>query len=299
MDLRHLRYFVAIADTRHFTRAAEQLGISQPPLSIQIKQLEREIGHPLFYRSRSGVELTDAGHALLPKARSLIAAAVEAIEIARRGARGEVGELRLGLSGSTTFHPAIPDLIRRFRAQYPAIEVKVREAQSAILVEELLDDRLDVALVLEPLVPSPELRAQELLSAPLAVALRQDHPLAANKVIALAALALEPFVLLPRSLGPGWHDLVTAACRDAGFSPRTVQDCTRTTSAVHFVAAGLGVTLVPGWLRSMPVPEVVYRDIANPSPSARIMVMRSSAKRSVTTANFLKMVAHDRPSCSV
>jgi DNA-binding transcriptional LysR family regulator len=291
MDLRHLRYFVMIAETRHFTRAAEQLGISQPPLSIQIRQLEEEIGHPLFNRSRAGVELTDAGRALLPQARSLLAAASESLEIARRGARGEIGELRLGLSGSTPFHPAIPDLIRRFRARYPAIGIQVRETQSAALMDDLLHDRLDIALVLEPLDAGPELKMRELLTMPLAIALSQDHPLAESEVISLPQLSLEPFVLLPRSLGPGWHDLVTSACRDAGFSPRIVQECARTTSAVHFVAAGLGVTLIPGWLRAMPVPGVVYRDIADPTPSAQIMLVHGSRRMSTPARNLLAMVA--------
>ncbi len=274
MELRHLRYFVAVADQLSFTRAAARLGMSQPPLSLQIQQLEREIGVSLLRRPPGKLELTDAGRAFLLHAQETLAAAERATEVARRTARGEIGELRLGLSGSTPHHTAIQKLLRTFRNRYPKVAVSVIETHSLELVRLVRDGRLDAALVLEPRDVSSELLDITVLTDRLMVVLPKYHPLAAQRQIKLAALAGEPFIIVPRTIGPGLHDLIFTACRQAGFSPLVSQESSRTASAVCFVAAGLGVSLVPGWLAGMRAASVVYRPLAGDEPLVRIALIR-------------------------
>ena len=237
MELRHLRYFLAVAEERHFTRAAARLGLSQPPLSLQIRQLEEKIGAPLFRRLARGVELTEAGQALVPHAQAILDAAGKSGGIARRAARGETGELRLGLSGSTPYHPAVPELIRAFRVGYPGVEISIRETHSSELVRAIGESALDVALVLEPL-DHGENSSTGPCTAPLIAVLPQDHA-ARRSTVALKRFAEESFILVPRSIGPGWRPR-DGRCRTAGFS-RMSAGMLAHHFGDPFVAAGLGV----------------------------------------------------------
>lgn len=277
MELRHLRYFLAVAEELHFTRAAQRLGINQPPLSQQIQQLEQELGTPLFHRGAREVSLTEAGRALREDARRLLRDAEQAAERVRRIARGELGRLRLGMINSAPFHPLIPGVIREFRRRYPGVALSLQEAATPHLAAAVAADNVDAAFVRPLLEPQPELHVAPLLEEDLVVALPAGHPLAQRATIALLALSLEPFVLFSRDVGAGLHEEIVRACRQAGFTPRVVQEASQVTSIVNLVASGLGVSLVPASMQQMQIEGVAFRPISRPVPKARLnLICRSS-----------------------
>jgi DNA-binding transcriptional LysR family regulator len=261
MELRHLRYFVAVAEEGHITRAAERLGMQQPPLSQQIKAIEGELGVQLFRRKPRGVELTDAGRALLGDARDILGRLDRALETTRRTARGEEGRISVGVSLTSTFHPFVPQVIRAFRDAYPHVFLNLQEGRNADLIQQLQGERIDVAFVRLPPASPEGLVVVTLLEEPMVLALPSAHPLARrsrSKAIPLKALANETFIAPPSQLSPGIRAAAFAAYRAAGFSPRTGQEVARTTSALSFVAAGLGVSIVPASLQRLRIDGVTY-----------------------------------------
>jgi DNA-binding transcriptional LysR family regulator len=266
MDLRHLRYFVAVAEEGHVTRAAERLGIQQPPLSQQIKALEVELEVQLFRRKPRGVELTEAGESLLADARRILDEVAGALAKARRTARGEQGRVALGFTASAPFHPFVTRTIRDFRAAHPLVAMTLEESGTAELVDGLRSERLDVAFVRSAVVDSEGIAVYELLEEPMVAALPASHRLAmaAGRPLRLAALAGEPFVLYRRAAGPGLYDAIVGACQAAGFSPRVEQEAPRITATLNLVAAGLGVTLVPQSLAGLQAAAIVYRRLGGP-----------------------------------
>lgn len=273
MELRHLRYFVAVADEGHFTRAASQLGIGQPPLSLQIQQLERELGTPLFKRLPRGVVLTDAGRAFAQDARRILRDVEQASEHARRVASGELGRIRVGMINSAPFHPLIPQVIREFRRRYPNVAFSLEERTTPGLVTAVRSDAVDVAFV-RPIHGSDDgLSVQTVLDEDMLVALPAGHALARRKQIDLLALSIEPFVLFSRAVGAGLHDEIVAACRAAGFSPRVVQEASQVTSIVNLVASGLGVSILPASMQHMHTDGVKFRPIKRPVPKARLSLI--------------------------
>lgn len=202
MELRHLRYFVTVAQERHFTRAAERLGIGQPPLSVQIRRLEREIGAPLFRRLSRGVELTDAGELLLGSALQILDQLERTVSDVRRVARGEHGRLLVGFAGATYLQPMVPAIVREFRARYPDVQMSPEQSNTPWLMQGLREGRIDVAFVRPPIDKDDALRTELLLEEDMIAALPHTHPLAqAGESISLAALAGETFILFPRSIG--------------------------------------------------------------------------------------------------
>ncbi|MEW6167747.1 MAG: LysR family transcriptional regulator [Pseudomonadota bacterium] len=279
MELRHLRYFVAVADARHFTRAAEALGIGQPPLSQQIQALERELGTALFTRLPRGVRLTAAGTAFYEDARRILRDAERAAERVRRVARGELGRLRVGMINSAPFHPLVPKVVREFRRQYPGVALTLEEGTTPGLAAAVRDDALDVAFVRPLLINEPGLRCDTLIDEDLVVAFPFGHTLAQRKTVPLLALSIEPFVLFPRSVGAGLYDEIVSACHSAGFSPRIVQETSQVTSIVNLVAAGLGVSIVPASMQQVHTEGVSYRPIRKPAPKARLSLIYRAADR--------------------
>ena len=246
MELRHLRYFVAVAEEGHVTRAAERLGIQQPPLSQQIQALERELDVQLFRRKPRGVELTPAGRALFDEAKAILARATEAVAATKRAARGEAGRIGLGFTSSASFHPFVPRAIRAFRETHPLVAFTLEESGTTELVEALRAETIDAAFVRSPIGAIAELTVHPLLDEPMVVALPSGHRLAGTAApLALAALAGDTFILYRRPVGPGLHDAIIAACDRAGFSPTIGQEAPRMLSTLSLVAAGLGVSLVP------------------------------------------------------
>ncbi|MDR6953915.1 DNA-binding transcriptional LysR family regulator [Ancylobacter sp. 3268] len=300
MELRHIRYFIAVADERNFTRAAARLGIGQPPLSLQIKDLEAEIGTQLFHRVAHGAELTPAGTAFLAAVRAMPDTAAAAIQAARRAARGETGELSVGLTGTAALNPLFPAAIRSFRRTYPDVELRIVEANSVVLLSSLVEGRLDVA-ILRPAESDPEeLREERLIDEPLVAALPAGHPAAqdygaaASRLLDLGMLKEEPFILTPRSVGTSLHDAALAACRAVGFEPRLGQPAPQIASILSLVAAEFGVSLVPASLGELNVPGVVFRRLRAPEPHVGLVVAYRRHRPPQLVLNFAKVAREAR-----
>ncbi|MEI2606782.1 LysR family transcriptional regulator [Erwinia aphidicola] len=270
MELRYLRYFVAVAETRHFTKAAELLNISQPPLSQQIKKLEEEIGTPLLKRLTRGVELTDAGEAFYQDARQILELSANALEKAKGIARGISGQLSIGFASSTAFHPQIFRLLRRFQDSFPAITLLPREENMATLMHELQEGLLDAAFVRLPCESSKAFNLKMIASEKMALVLPQGHRLADAPRLSLAALRAEPLVLFPREVAPSLYEVIISACLRAGFQPDSVQQSPQISSAINMVAAGFGITIIPDSLRSIQLPGVSFHQIEDAALSSDI-----------------------------
>ncbi|OJH42700.1 LysR family transcriptional regulator [Cystobacter ferrugineus] len=270
MELRHVRYFLAVAEEENFTRAAVRVGIGQPPLSQQIRALERELGTPLFRRLPHGAQLTEAGEAFLPEARAMLAQAERAVRAAQRAARGEVGQLRVGFTGSAAFCPLVPAVVRAFRRAHPEVEFSLEEANTTTLLERLAGEELDAAFIRPGRANPQGVRVYSLLEEPMWAVLPSSHPLAQAGAVALAALAREPFVLFPRSAGASLFDEVLSACQRAGFEPNLVQEVSQLASVGNLVAAELGVSVVPASMAQVRVPGVEYLPLVGDAPVARL-----------------------------
>ncbi len=286
MELRHLRYFVAVAEELHFGRAAENLHIAQPPLSQQIQQLERELGFPLFLRAHRRVTLTAAGEVFLQDIRRCLGGIGQAVEAARRADRGETGRLAVGFSTSATFE-FLPALLSRFRAACPDVELALYEMSAAEQIKALGDKRLDVGLA-RPSIAGAGLAVETVLWEPLVAALPEGHPLAARDVIALADLAGEPFVLSPGDPEPSYAAAVTALCAGAGFIPRVVQEAREMPTILSLVAAGLGVSLAPASARNLRRTGLVYRPLSDANARMGLVVAFRRQDPPPTLARFLE-----------
>ena len=264
MELRHLRYFVAVAEEGHVTHAAARLGIQQPPLSQQIRALEEELQVRLLRRLPRGVALTQAGEALLVEARAILRQVDHAVAATRRTARGEAGHIGLGFTSSASFHPFVPQAIRRYREAHPLVALRLEESGTGELADALLADRIDAAFVRSPIGPAPGIAVHSVLEEAMVAALPAGHARAGGvdaRPLALAELAAETFILYRRPLGPGLYDAIIAACQRAGFSPAIGQEAPRMLATLSLVAAGLGVTLVPASMRRLGVDGVAYRPL--------------------------------------
>ncbi|WP_218831902.1 LysR family transcriptional regulator [Bordetella genomosp. 10] len=259
MELRHLRYFIAVAEEEHMTRAAERLGIQQPPLSQQIRDLERELDVQLFDRTPRSVRLNTAGRVFLEEARALLAGAERAAVRARQATRGQIGRIAVGYTSSASLHPRVPQLIRAFHARHPMIALDSQENTTRDLLEAVAGEALDAVFVRASAKRYPALAALVLDQEEMVAALPIEHRLAgARGALALADLAAEPFVLYRREDGPGVQDELLAACARAGFAPRVVADVPRLLSAVTLVASGRGITLLPRSLQALHRESVAY-----------------------------------------
>jgi DNA-binding transcriptional LysR family regulator len=285
VELRHIRYFLAVADEGHFTRAAQKLGIGQPPLSQQIKDLEEEIGAALFHRGPKGAELTTAGRVFQDRVRSVPAEVQGAVEAARRAARGETGTLRVGFTGSAAFNPRVPLAIRTYRRRYPDVELSLREANSNGLVEALRGGSLDVAFLRPEAIDRDGLKLYLLEEEPLIAALASTR-MAHNRPIRLDELAADPFIMTPRALGPTLFDVTIDACRKAGFDPIIGQSAPQVASVLALVAAELGVALVPLSMRDAAIKGVTYHEIKGRKPVTALALAARNNERSPAVTAF-------------
>jgi DNA-binding transcriptional LysR family regulator len=264
MELRHLRYFVAVAEELHFRRAAERLHMSQPPLSQQIRALEDEVGVQLLDRDRRGVALTAPGRAFLAEARNAIGAADHAVETARRVGRGELGDLSVGFVGSTMYG-RVPEFLRAFREERPGVGVRLREMTSSAQIAALAAREIDIGF-LRPPVAAEGITVETLFEEPLVVALPADHRLASRRRVDVRRLREDAIVILSPEDAPGVYAATEATLADAGVVPNVVQTVTELQTAVGLVAAGLGVTFVPASLMTLNRTGIVYRPL---NPKAR------------------------------
>ncbi len=297
MELRHLRYFIAVAEELHFGCAAESLGISQPPLSQQIQALEEEIGARLFERTNRRVELTDAGRLFLDESRQVLAQVDKAVLLARRAHLGELGELKIGFTSSAPFTSTIPSSIHAFRKAYPDVHLDLQEMSSRQVLKALLEESLQVG-VIRPLALPDAVHWVELFREPLVAVLRADHPLAAGSEdgLAIAALAEEPFVFFPRSYGTGLYDQVIALTRQAGFSPRIAQEASEAMTIIGLVSAGLGVSILPASFRRTRVDGVVYRTLSDPEATTAVWLVRRQNEGSPLALSFIDLVTREAAS---
>ncbi|TWC71098.1 LysR family transcriptional regulator [Herbaspirillum sp. SJZ099] len=271
IDLRLLRYFIAVAEEGHLTKAAQRIGIQQPPLSQQIRVLEKELGVTLFNRMPRGMELTESGAALLDDARAILAQVDATVAGVRRIAQGKMGRIAVGFTESASLHPFVPAVIRAFRAAAPDVALTVEETNTAELVEAIRKKQLDLAFVRSPVGDATGIVMETVLVEEMVAALPADHRLAGKghkKSIALSALADESFIMTRRPSGPGLYDTIIAACRSAGFSPRVTQEARKNLSTLSLVAAGLGVAVIPASMMHVSAEGVTYLKL-NDAPALK------------------------------
>lgn len=295
MELRHIRYFLAVAEERNFTRAAARVGIGQPPLSQQIRDLEKEIGTQLFRRVPHGAELTEAGEAFLRSVRHMPEHAAVAVRNAQRAARGESGALRVGYTPGAMLNELVIDAVRTFRRRYPEVELTLTEQNSVALEEALREGDLDLAFLRPTAGATDVLTFERLPDEPMVAALPLGHRLltdSAGAMIQLADLRDEPFVFTPRELGPNLFDAAVEACMSVGFMPDIKQSAPQMASVVALVAAGVGVSIVPASMRQLMLPGVVFCEIGGAAPVARLALVHSPSTRSPLVRNFMTLERH-------
>jgi DNA-binding transcriptional LysR family regulator len=294
MELRHLRYFIAVAEELHFGRAAQVLGISQPPLSQQIQALEQEVGARLFERTNRRVELSEAGRLFLHEARLVLAQVDKAADVARRAQLGELGELKIGFTSSAPFNSSIPQAIFAFRQAFPAVHLNLQEMSSTEVAESLVDESIQVGLM-RPLPLPDSLSVIELMREPLVAVLNGGHPLVegSERGLHLAQLADEPFVFFPRTYGSGLYAQLLNLCRDAGFSPHVAQEAGEAMTIIGLVAAGLGVSVLPASYQRIRIDGVVYRTLLDQEAVTAVwLVQRKGAQTPMAKAFVELLVAN-------
>ena len=288
MELRHLRYFVTVAEELHFGRAAERLFISQPPLSQQIQQLEREIGVSLFQRTSRSVKLTPAGEIFLRDARQILADVERAVSAAKRAARGEEGWLGIGFAASATYD-LLPAVLHDFRESYPAIELSLVELNAAEQAIALQDQSIHVGFARPP-IEGDSLLVGAILNEPFVAALPHTHPLASKLELSLIELAPEPFVSFPELPLPSYAQSVRLACEDAGFTPRVVQEVREMQTAISLVVAGLGIALLPASVANLHRTGLSLLPLKEPAPRTELAVVSRRNDPSPVLENFLAIV---------
>ncbi|GAB3365342.1 LysR family transcriptional regulator [Modestobacter lapidis] len=288
MELRHLRYYVTVAEELHFRRAAERLHIVQPALSKQISALEKELGVVLLERDRRHVSLTEAGQVFLDEALEVLAQADGAVTRARDVGRGEVGRLDIGF-----IQPALADLlprtIRVFRQHYPGVRLTLGEATSRTAVERIVSRSMHFAFTRLPAEVRPELSTEVVSEEPVLLVVPKSHALAARESVPIADLVDEDLILIDRKVEPELHDYYVSACNTAGFSPRVAHEVNSTSVAIGLAAGGLGIGFAPSSARLAAQHNVAYLRIAGDAPKLTIGAMYHSGPRPTVLENFLKL----------
>jgi DNA-binding transcriptional LysR family regulator len=288
LELRHLWYFLAVAEELSFSRAAARVGIAQPPLSQQIQRLEAMLGCALFDRTARRVRLTAAGNLLAGEARRLLADAAHTTLLLRRAARGEVGTLSVGFWASTLFSP-LPAAVRRFRERFPGVTVRMRELYPPHDLDAVRTGAVDVAVLREP-EPADGIAMRVVVSEPFVAAVPADHPLARRRAVTPAMLRDEPFVLFPREVVPGLHAKLLGLCRDAGFDPHVVQEVEAWHTIVSLVEAGIGVSLIPASIQARRAGDLVYLPLRGPQVRTTTSACWRADDTSQTTQAFLEVL---------
>lgn len=288
MELRHLRYFITVAEELHFGRAAQRLHIAQPPLSQQIRQLEVEIGVILFHRTKRSVQLTDPGKVFLEEAKRVLIQASQAIQAAQRASRGEIGQLVISFVSSAAYN-VLPKILQAFRVSFPDINLALHELTTDKQLQGLRDGWIDVGF-LRPPVEDEQLSISTIFQESLVVALPETHPFSEQLQIPLKLLKNESFILFPRHLGSKLYDQIVTLCQLAGFSPNVVQEAIQMQTIVSLVAAEMGIAIVPASLQNLQRTGVIYRTIQESTPQAEIAIIWRSNDSSPVLQQFLNLV---------
>jgi DNA-binding transcriptional LysR family regulator len=296
MELRHLRYFVAVAQAGSFTRAAQALGIQQPPLSQQVRDLERELGYPLLRRLPRGIELTEGGAVFLEESRAILAAVGRGVARGAQAAQGTAGRLTLGFTSSAVTHRVAPELIRRYREAHPAVALEVLEGNAAQLTEAVAAGSLDIAFIRRPVSEQISIAYHEVAVEALLVALPTRHPVAERARsrgaarVRLRDLAGEAFILVRRPGAPGMYGDLIEACHRVGFAPRVVAEVDQMLTNITLVAAGVGVSVVPASMRDIHREAVFYAEARDaPELSAPLNLATRIGETSPVVANFVRL----------
>jgi DNA-binding transcriptional LysR family regulator len=291
VELRQLRYFVAVAEELHFRRAAARLHISQPPLSQQISQLEDELGCRLLNRTRRSVELTPAGETFLRDARAMLGELEAAVATARRVDAGQAGLLRVSFVGSALLS-IVPGIIQRFRRGRPEVEIELRERSTLAQLRALSVGVVDVGLVRPPIEPDDALHTEVVMRERTVAAIPAGHPLARLARVPLKRLAAEPLVLFPREQAPGFHDLLTGRLAATGTSPHVVQYAPEMLTIIGLVAAGIGVSPVPASVARLGLEGVTYRPLVGAPATELVAVTRANETSPLIEAFVADARAH-------
>ena len=306
MELRHLRYFLVVAEERHITRAAARLGLQQPPLSQQIHALERELGTKLFTRLPRGVELTPAGEGFLEEARAVLSGVERATVRARAAAMGQRGRISIGLTTSASLHPGVTRTLRAYANSHAAVSLDLHANSAAGLTEALLRAEVHVAIMRAAVARPVDLIFRELAREDMLIALPSDHSLVrrtasgANAPISLRALAGERLILVRRHAAPGMYGNVVDACHKAGFEPLIVAEVEQMLISMNLVAAGVGISLVPASIREIRQEGIVYCPVLDaPSLVAPLTLVHRRGEARPFVTDFIELsrnVAKDKRS---
>ncbi len=288
MELRHLRYFIAVADELSFSRAAERLRIAQPPLSQQIQALETELDVQLFDRKKRPLQITPAGHAFLAEARITLTTLEQAVHQAQRIHQGELGYLTIGFTSSIA-NGVLPNILRTFRQQYPEIKLILREVNSAEQVQKLRDKQADIVFVYQnlSLLKAYDLAVLPLLQEALVVALPQKHPLATRSIISVADLTQEEFIMPLHQVVSGLSDQIYSLCAQAGFVPQVAQEAVFTITILGLVAGEMGISILPASVQNLQRTGVVYRLIQEQTTTNQLAAAWRSDDPSIILQQFI------------
>lgn len=286
MELRHLRYFIAVAEELHFSKAAEKLHIAQPPLSQQIQQLETELGVKLFDRkTKRQVQLTEAGKVFLQEAYQLLVQLATAVALTQRTGRGETGKLRIGFT-SLVIYDLLPLILRKFREQFLEVEIELLELTTSQQEQALRDCLINVGFAHPPL-EDDTLSYQCIHKETLVVALSSTHLLAQTEYVSVRSLLNEPLIMFPRYLAPGLYDRIMSLFHQANFSPNITQEAIQMQTIIGLVSAGMGVAITPSSLQNLQRSGVVYRPILEEVPLIETAIIWQQDRLTPIVKNFL------------
>lgn len=288
MELRHLRYFVAVAEELHFRKAAERLHIVQPALSKQISALENELGLRLLDRDRRHVTLTEAGKTFFDEAVAVLARADGAKSRARAVSRGQVGHLNIGFI-QPALSGLLPHSLRNYRNKYPDVRIRLTELTSKQALEQVTSRTVHCAFTRLPIELRDELAFEPISQQEVNLVLPEGHPLAEKEEIAISEIAEEDLILIDRRVEPALHDYYISACNEAGFSPRVAHEVNSTWVALGLVAGGLGIGFAPASARLTPQQGLVYRTISGDAPQLSIGLIWDDTAKPAVLENFLSL----------
>jgi len=292
MELRHLRYFIAVAEELHFGRAAQRLHMAQQPLSRQIQNLEKELDVRLFQRTKRTVRLTEVGHIFLEEAKKTLKQADQAILLAQQTSRGEIGQFAIGYTGPA-LNRVLPQVVRQFKAFHPKVDLTLERLLTNDQVNALLTGAIQVGL-LHPPLQNHTLSLETIHRENLVVMMPSTHPLAkaAPAPLSIQDLAEEPFILFPRPVGPVLYDQIISLCRRADFSPNVVQEVVPQQTILGLVAVGIGITFLHASAQKLGYPEIIARPLVEPTPQLELAIAWHPETTNPVLPLFLDTIRH-------
>jgi DNA-binding transcriptional LysR family regulator len=290
VELRHLRYFIAVGEEEHFGRAAERLRVVQPALTRQIQQLEEEMGYALFERLKRGVRLTEAGRSFLEEARRLLSDLERGVERTRLVAQGKVGRLRIGFADSATYSGELPSILRDFRDRWPDVRLDLFPSSSVATGEQLREQRLDIGFVYVLPTDLPQLKTHRISAERIVLALPQSHPLVKRKRLKLVDLKGEPFVWIPRVVAPLYYDRVLSACHAAGLTLNIVQEGNNDTTMLSLVAGGIGLSFTIKSADRRKPDSVVLKEVKDLRLTVELSAIWRGDNKVPALQNFIEII---------